>query len=408
MTHLTDITGKETAHFPVNITILGATGSIGKSTVDVIERHPESFRAYALTANTNDRVMYDLCRRLLPHVAVMKSEQAAERLRALLRASAIPTEVLSGDENIQKVASDAKVDAVMAAVVGAAGLKPTLAAVKAGKRILLANKEALVMSGALFMQAVSESGSLLLPIDSEHNAIFQCLPDHYYSGQRLENIRRILLTASGGPFRLTPLNQLQVVTPEQACAHPNWEMGKKISVDSATLMNKGLELIEACWLFHCTPDDIEVHIHPESIIHSMVEYVDGSVLAQMGSPDMRTPISYGLAWPQRIESGVASVDLFKLASLHFEKPDNLRFPALSLASDAFCQGGTAPAALNAANEVAVTAFLNNKLSFLDITKVIDRVLNKMIFHPAQNLDIVFDADFSARRIASELIEHRNF
>ncbi|PYA92923.1 1-deoxy-D-xylulose-5-phosphate reductoisomerase, partial [Pseudomonas aeruginosa] len=313
----------------------------------------------------------------------------------------IRTRVLFGEQALCEVASAPEVDMVMAAIVGAAGLPSTLAAVEAGKRVLLANKEALVMSGALFMQAVKRSGAVLLPIDSEHNAIFQSLPRNYADGLERVGVRRILLTASGGPFRETPLEQLASVTPEQACAHPNWSMGRKISVDSASMMNKGLELIEACWLFDAQPSQVEVVIHPQSVIHSMVDYVDGSVIAQLGNPDMRTPISYAMAWPERIDSGVSPLDMFAVGRLDFQRPDEQRFPCLRLASQAAETGGSAPAMLNAANEVAVAAFLERRIRFSDIAVIIEDVLNREAVTAVESLDQVLAADRRARSVAGQ-------
>jgi 1-deoxy-D-xylulose-5-phosphate reductoisomerase len=385
-----------------HISILGATGSIGLSTLDVIRRHPDRFSVYALTASTRAEELAVLCREFRPRVAVMANPEAAKTLAALL--SDLPdTQVLEGVEGLCQVASTPEIDTVMAAIVGAAGLSPTLAAARAGKRVLLANKEALVMSGKLFMDAVAEARAELLPIDSEHNAIFQCMPADKIRDPAAAGITRILLTASGGPFREYSAEDLRTVTPSQACAHPNWSMGRKISVDSATLMNKGLELIEACWLFNTTPDRVEVHVHPESIIHSMVEYADGSVLAQLGSPDMRTPIANGLAWPQRIEAGVAPLDLFAIGSFHFERPDLVRFPCLRLAAEAFEAGGTAPAVLNAANEVAVAAFLEGNLCFADIPVIIERTLAATQVEPADSFEIIFAKDTEARTRAREQI-----
>lgn len=384
------------------ITVLGATGSIGLSTLDVIRRHPARFSVYALTAGTRARELATLCREFRPKVAVMASERAADELRELL-ADCPGIQVLGGEAGLCAVAAANDADTVMAAIVGAAGLAPTLSAVRAGKRVLLANKEALVMSGQLFMDAVIASGSELLPIDSEHNAIFQCMPVDKIRDPKAAGITRILLTASGGPFRTMAAEELRSVTPSQACAHPNWSMGQKISVDSATLMNKGLELIEACWLFNTTPDRVEVHVHPESIIHSMVEYADGSVLAQLGSPDMRTPIANGLAWPERIEAGVAPLDLFAIGKFHFERPDLQRFPCLRLAAEAFASGGTAPAVLNAANEVAVEAFLDGKLCFADIPVIIERTLAATPVVPASDFDTIFTKDAEARSRAREQI-----
>ncbi len=385
-----------------SITVLGATGSIGLSTLDVIRRHPDRFSVYALTAGTRADELATLCREFRPAVAVMADAEAAERLKALL-ADMPETRVLAGETGLCEVAASAASDTVMAAIVGAAGLAPTLAAVRAGKRVLLANKEALVMSGKLFMDAVERHGAELLPIDSEHNAIFQCMPADKVRDPCGAGITRILLTASGGPFREYAAEDLRAVTPAQACAHPNWSMGQKISVDSATLMNKGLELIEACWLFNTTPANVQVHVHPESIIHSMVEYADGSVLAQLGSPDMRTPIANGLAWPERIEAGVAPLDLFAIGRFHFERPDLQRFPCLRLAAEAFAAGGTAPAVLNAANEVAVAAFLEGRLCFADIPVIIERTLTATDVVPADSFDTIFAKDAEARRRAREQI-----
>tara|TARA_R100000322_G_C5442706_1_gene191098 strand:- start:703 stop:1932 length:1230 start_codon:yes stop_codon:yes gene_type:complete len=390
---------------PRQVTILGATGSIGQSTLDVIARHPERFSVYAVTAHRSVDELAAICRRCHPRYAVIADETLVPRLIELL-GPGHSTQVLGGNQNLCEVAAAPEADTVMAAIVGAAGLVPTLAAVRAGKRVLLANKEALVMSGALFMDAVVESGAELLPIDSEHNAIFQCLPVGQSRDLQGAGVRRILLTASGGPFRLSSAEVLQKVTPDQACAHPNWSMGRKISVDSATLMNKGLELIEACWLFNTEPSRVEVHVHPESIIHSMVEYLDGSVIAQLGSPDMRTPIANGLAWPERIDSGVESLDLFALGSFHFEKPDRKRFPCLDLAAEAFKAGGTGPVVLNAANEVAVEAFLAGNLSFTGIASVIETVLSSAPVSPATTLEEILAADHAAR--AEAQVQLRRF
>lgn len=385
------------------LTILGATGSIGLSTLDVVRRHPERFSIYALTAGTRAHELAALCREFRPSVAVMADPEAAAALSELL--SDLPDiQVRSGAEGLCEVAAAPVADTVMAAIVGAAGLPPTLSAVRAGKRVLLANKEALVMSGKLFMDAVADSGAELLPIDSEHNAIFQCLPADKIRDPQGAGVSRILLTASGGPFREHSADALRSVSPEQACAHPNWSMGQKISVDSATLMNKGLELIEACWLFNTTPERVEVHVHPESIIHSMVEYLDGSVLAQLGSPDMRTPIANGLAWPERIDAGVAPLDLFSIGRFHFERPDLERFPCLRLAAEAFYQGGTAPAVLNAANEIAVSAFLAGNLCFADIPVIIEQTLAKTAVLPADSFEAIFAKDTEARQCAREQID----
>jgi 1-deoxy-D-xylulose-5-phosphate reductoisomerase len=386
---------------PQLITVLGATGSIGLSTLDVIARHPQRYQVFALSGYSRLAQLLALCLRHAPRFAVVPDENAAVTLREGLRAAGSSTEVLVGEQALCDVSEAGEVDAVMAAIVGAAGLRPTLAAVKAGKKVLLANKEALVMSGALFMQAVRTSGAVLLPIDSEHNAIFQCLPSHYGQGLANVGVRRILLTASGGPFRCTPLPQLQQVTPDQACAHPNWSMGRKISVDSASMMNKGLELIEACWLFDARPDQVEVVVHPQSVIHSLVDYVDGSVLAQLGNPDMRTPIANALAWPERIDSGVAPLDLFAIARLDFEAPDEVRFPCLRLAREAAQAGQSAPALLNAANEVAVEAFLQGRLRYPQIASMIEAVLQQQPVVALDDLEAVFEADGKARELARQ-------
>ncbi|MBA5982268.1 1-deoxy-D-xylulose-5-phosphate reductoisomerase [Pseudomonas sp. Y5-11] len=386
---------------PQQITVLGATGSIGLSTLDVIARHPERYQVFALSGFTRLSELLALCVRHVPQFAVVPEVAAARGLQDDLRAAGLSTRVLVGEEGLCQVASAPEVDAVMAAIVGAAGLRPTLAAVEAGKKILLANKEALVMSGALFMQAVHKSGSVLLPIDSEHNAIFQCMPQDFSRGLSTVGVRRILLTASGGPFRQTPLSELAHVSPDQACAHPNWSMGRKISVDSASMMNKGLELIEACWLFDAKPSQVEVVIHPQSVIHSLVDYVDGSVLAQLGNPDMRTPIANALAWPERIDSGVAPLDLFAIARLDFEAPDEERFPCLRLARQAAEAGNSAPAMLNAANEVAVAAFLDGRVGYLEIASIIEDVLSLEPVVALEDLDAVFTADAKARTLAGQ-------
>lgn len=387
-----------------NVCILGATGSIGLNTLDVISQHPELYCAYALTANTNHKEMFSLCEKYRPCYAVMVDERAAEILDLALKKSGIEVTVLAGAIALEQMASHDQVDVVMAAIVGAAGLKPNLAAANKGKKVLLANKESLVMSGQLFMSSVKESSAELLPIDSEHNAIYQCLPQGYICGESIgSSVSRILLTASGGPFRTWSKEELGGVTPAQACAHPNWDMGQKISVDSASLMNKGLELIEACWLFNVPPSKVDVHIHPESIIHSMVEYIDGSVLSQMGNPDMRTPIAYGLAWPNRISAGVSSLDLFKVGQLNFERPDVERFPCLQLAKDAFNAGGTACASLNAANEVAVSSFLKGNIPFTAIPDIISRVLDTVVVNDVDSVERVLSADLDARKVAEEII-----
>jgi len=389
---------------PVGIAVLGATGSIGTSTLDVLARHPQRFRVVALTANSNVDRLYSQCLATRPRYAVMADAASAKVLRDRLAGSAPEVEVLAGAAAIEQVAALDEVDQVMAAIVGAAGLPGSLAAARAGKRVLLANKEALVMAGRLFMDQVVAGGAELLPIDSEHNAIFQCLPSAYGGDQRPAGVRRILLTGSGGPFRTLPLEQLAAVTPEQACAHPNWDMGRKISVDSATMMNKGLELIEACWLFDTTPDRIDVVLHPQSVIHSMVDYVDGSVLAQLGNPDMRTPIAHALAWPERMESGVEPLDFRALAGLEFEDVDLQRFPALGLAFQAAHCGGTAPALLNAANEIAVQAFLDGRLGFTAIAALCAEALEHLASGEASDLEMVLEADHRARDYALGRIE----
>jgi 1-deoxy-D-xylulose-5-phosphate reductoisomerase len=386
---------------PQQITVLGATGSIGLSTLDVIARHPERYQVFALSGFSRLSELLALCVRHAPQFAVVPEPAAARCLQDDLRAAGLSTRVLVGEEGLCQVAAAPEVDAVMAAIVGAAGLRPTLAAVEAGKKILLANKEALVMSGALFMQAVRKSGSVLLPIDSEHNAIFQCMPRDFSRGLEAVGVRRILLTASGGPFRQTPMAELAHVSPEQACAHPNWSMGRKISVDSASMMNKGLELIEACWLFDAKPSQVEVVIHPQSVIHSLVDYIDGSVLAQLGNPDMRTPIANALAWPERIDSGVPPLDLFAVARLDFQAPDEDRFPCLRLARQAAEAGNSAPAMLNAANEVAVAAFLDGRVRYLEIASIIEEVLNLEPVVVVSDLEAVFTADAKARVLAEQ-------
>jgi 1-deoxy-D-xylulose-5-phosphate reductoisomerase len=385
------------------ITVLGATGSIGVNTLDVIERHPERYGVFALTGHRQIDRLFEQCVRHRPAYAVLDTAEAAQQLRGRLAEAGCFTEVLHGPEGLVAVASAPEVDAVMAAIVGAAGLVPTLAAARAGKRVLLANKEALVMSGALFMQEVAASGATLLPIDSEHNAIFQALPGDFRRGGDESGVTRILLTASGGPFRCTPLDELPAVTPEMACAHPNWVMGRKISVDSASMMNKGLELIEAYWLFGLPAERIEVVIHPQSVIHSMVAYADGSVLAQLGNPDMRTPIAHALAYPERIDAGVRPLDLFEIGQLNFERPDLRRFPCLALAYRVLEEGGLAPAVLNAANEIAVEAFLNRQLGFDRIPALIAATLDALPTGPADSLEQVLAVDAEARRKARELL-----
>jgi len=386
------------------ITLLGATGSIGVSTLDVIARHPNKYRVFALTAHSQVDKLAAQCQQFNPQYAVVGDSQSASRLQSLLKSSGSKTQVLWGRDSLCAVASDTAVDTVMAAIVGAAGLVPTLAAVQAGKKILLANKESLVMAGGLFMQAVADSGSLLLPIDSEHNAIFQCLPEDFNSSADRSGVKKLLLSASGGPFRGWSAEQMQSVTPDQACAHPNWSMGRKISVDSATLMNKGLELIEACWLFDMPASQIEVVVHPQSVIHSLVQYIDGSVLAQLGNPDMRTPIAHALAWPQRIDAGVADLDLFEVAQLNFEKPDLDSFPCLAMAKAAAAAGKNAPAILNAANEIAVQAFLDQRISFMQIAAVVEQTLNGQILTEPESLAAVQESDEQARLYSSAYIK----
>jgi 1-deoxy-D-xylulose-5-phosphate reductoisomerase len=385
------------------VAILGATGSIGLSTLDVLARHPDRFEVVALAAHRNVSRMLELCRTHRPRLAAMVDATAASHLATELRASGCTTDVLSGAAALSQIAAHPSIDTVMAAIVGAAGLASSLAAAAAGKRILLANKEALVMSGPLFMRAVQEGGATLVPVDSEHNAIFQCLSGHPLSGKAHAGVRRILLTASGGPFLRTETAALAGVTPEQACAHPRWVMGRKISVDSATLMNKGLELIEACLLFSLPPAQVEIVVHPQSIVHSLVEYLDGSMLAQLGNPDMRVPIAHALGWPERLASGVESLDVVRTARLDFESPDLERFPCLGLARAAAEAGGTAPAVLNAANEIAVGAFLERQLGFTEIPGVIAQVLAGHSVSQVTTLADVLQADEWARRKAQAAV-----
>ena len=382
------------------VAILGSTGSVGVSTLDVLARHRDKFSVVALTAHTNLVKLTDQCREHRPQFAVIGDAMSAPRFQEELRKLGLSTQVLAGPDALCEAAKHSDVDYVMAAIVGAAGLAPTLAAASGGKRVLLANKEALVMSGPLFMQAVQNGKAQLIPIDSEHNAIFQCLPQDAMrgtcAGSAVAGVRKILLTASGGPFLRASADSLHRVTPDEACAHPRWQMGRKISVDSATLMNKGLELIEACLLFGVLPAQVEVVIHPQSVVHSMVEYLDGSVLAQLGNPDMRTPIAHALGCPERLASGVESLDIVRVGRLDFEPPDEGRFPALRLARAAAEAGGTSPAVLNAANEVAVDAFLSGRLAFTGITALIDRVMQSHTTSPAGTLDEVLAADAWAR------------
>jgi len=391
-----------------NITVLGSSGSIGVSTLDIIRRHPERYRAFALCAHSQIDKLFEQCVEFRPKFAVLRDEVLADQLAGRCRVAGLETEVRHGVSALVALSSAPEVDAVMAAIVGAAGLEPTLAAARAGKRVMLANKEVLVMAGELFMHAVHEHGALLLPVDSEHNAIFQSLPADFSRGLTACGVQKILLTASGGPFRNVPLSALLQVTPEAACAHPNWVMGRKISVDSATMMNKGLEVIEAHWLFAAPPEMIQVVVHPQSVIHSAVQYADGSVLAQMGNPDMRTPIAYAMAYPDRVEAGVEALDLFKVGHLDFFEPDFERFRCLQLAYDALREGGTAPAILNAANEEAVAAFLDRQLPFLGIHALNEHVLNQLPAMPEGSLTDVLAADAEARRLARQLIQERRF
>lgn len=387
------------------VTLLGSTGSIGESTLSVLSQHPDKYRVYALTANKSVDKLFEQCVQFKPEIAVLLDENSADGLAKKLSIAGLSTEVLTGSAALEHVAASADADYVVAAIVGAAGLLPTIAAARAGKHILLANKEALVMSGGLFMREVEANNATLLPVDSEHNAIWQCLPvgdkqQYHFEGK---GIRRIILTASGGPFRDFAVAELEHVTPEQAVAHPNWSMGQKISVDSATMMNKGLEVIEAHWLFGLESEQIDVLLHRQSIIHSMVDYDDGSVLAQMGNPDMRTPIANALAWPERISSGVEPLDLAKVARLDFEEASFEKFPCLRLAYQALEKGGTCTAILNAANEVAVDAFLNKKIKYTDIARIIEQVLDLAIVESGDDLTQVLAADQQARHLANSFI-----
>lgn len=384
------------------VTILGSTGSIGESTLDVISRHPDAYRVFALSCNSNIEKLVKQCEKFKPDYAVVTSSESAILCSGLLSTKNIQTQVLVGIDGLNAVAVDDAVDIVMSAIVGAIGLEPTLCAVNSGKKVLLANKESLVMAGHLFMQAVNASDAILLPIDSEHNALFQCLPA-MTKGDKFSGVKKLLLSASGGPFRGKSMEQLEAVTPEQACVHPNWNMGKKISVDSATLMNKGLELIEASWLFSMPPEKIDIVVHPESVIHSLVQYVDGSVLAQLGNPDMRTPIAHALSWPDRMTSGVADLDLIELGRLNFESPDSVNFPCLRIALEAARVGLDAPAVLNAANEIAVQAFLDRRIGFTQISGVIEGTLDATIFNEPESLAAVKDSDMKARIHTQKLI-----
>ena len=386
-----------------NLTILGSTGSIGVSTLDVIRRHPQRYRVVALCAHSQIDRLFEQCLEFRPRYAVVKDTELAADLKIRLQAAECPTSVEFGPEALVRMASLQEVDTVMAAIVGAAGLSPALAAAVSGKKILLANKEALVMAGPVFMRAVRQNRATLLPIDSEHNAIFQSLPFDYSGDLARSGVQGLLLTASGGPFRSTPREALEYVTPEQACAHPNWVMGRKISVDSATMMNKGLEMIEAHWLFNVPAEKIQVVVHPQSVVHSLVQYVDGSVIAELGNPDMRTPIAHALAYPERIDSGVAPLDLFEIASLSFERPDFGRFPCLALAYRALRDGGSSPATLNAANEVAVQAFFDGRTGFSGIPRVIAAVMDRLPSTRLDSLDDVLAADAEARKVAESMI-----
>lgn len=390
----------------IGISILGATGSVGVNTLDVLARYPERYKVVALTAHSNVDLLFQQCQQCQPILAVMSDANAARQLQQRLRTINSPVEVAAGSAALEQAATLTETDYVMAAIVGAAGLPSTLAAAQAGKRILLANKEALVMAGSLFLQAIKTGGAELLPVDSEHNALFQSLPAVFTAGSMTlaeAGVSRLILTASGGPFLNTPLSELNQVTPAQACAHPNWDMGQKISVDSATMMNKGLEIIEACYLFGAELDQLDVVIHPESIIHSLVQYQDGSVLAQLGNPDMRTPIAHTLAWPNRIESGVAALDLCAVSQLNFLPPDEQRFPCLRLARQAYASGGTAPTILNAANEVSVAAFLQQRLGFDQIARLNEQVLQHCPVTAADTLDGILQTDARAREYAEQLL-----
>jgi 1-deoxy-D-xylulose-5-phosphate reductoisomerase len=401
--HKNHVPGPAAAGAPRGVSLLGSTGSIGESALDVLARHPQRYRVLALSGNTRVDALFEQCRRYRPSYAVMHDAASAVRLAELVRTNGLGIEVLSGPEGLARIAALPQADIVLAGMVGAVGLLPTLAAVRAGKRVLFANKEPLVMSGHIFMREARLSGAELLPIDSEHNAIFQCMPRDYRTGDAHVGVRKIVLTCSGGPFRTARPGELAQVTPAQACEHPRWRMGRKISVDSATLMNKGLELIEACRLFDLRPDQVEIVIHPQSVIHSMVEYTDGSVLAQLSNPDMRTPIAHALAWPERIESGVTSLDLVEIGRLDFERPDSERFPCLRLARAAAETGGTAPAILNAANEVAVAAFLAGEIGFNAIARVIEHCMLTILARADAELAAILADDGRARDAARDYI-----
>ncbi len=393
----------ENTSYKEGISILGSTGSIGLSTLDVIRVNADKYKVIALTAHQQVERLYTQCVEFKPQYAVMVDADAAVLLEAKFKNVDFEITVLSGHDSLNIVASLAETKYVMAAIVGAAGLQSSIAAARAGKHILLANKESLVMSGELFMNEVKQHSAVLLPIDSEHNAIFQCLPQNFSDGLSKNGVNKIYLTGSGGPFRNTVISDLENITPDQACAHPNWSMGRKISVDSATMMNKGLEIIEAKWLFQASSDQIEVVVHPQSVVHSMVQYKDGSVLAQLGHPDMRTPIANALAWPRRIDSGVADLDIIALARLDFEAPDEKRFPCLKLAREAMETGGTACTVLNAANEIAVSEFLNSNIRFIDIANIVERVLHTATIQQAKSLEVIVESDLVARKIAQDVI-----
>lgn len=390
-----------------SVCILGVTGSIGQSTLKILNQHPDKYSVFAISAHSRISELVDICKQFQPKVVVVPKQKVDELVALFVKNELQNIEILTDQEGLVSIASHPNVDVVMAAIVGAAGLLPTLAAVKAGKRVLLANKEALVMSGEIMMQAARDHQALLLPVDSEHNAIFQSLPHNYLeaerNGQPQQGVSRILLTASGGPFLNHSLEQLEKVTPAQACKHPNWSMGQKISVDSATLMNKGLELIEACHLFSISEHFVTVVVHPQSIIHSMVQYVDGSTLAQMGNPDMCTPIAHALAWPERLQTSVPALDLFEYSQLNFQAPDIQKFPALDLARQAMRAGGLAPTILNAANEVAVAAFLNQQIGFTNIPQVVEHTLQKLENSVADNIESILNKDKVARHVAQQYI-----
>lgn len=386
-----------------NVVVLGSTGSIGQNTLDVIARHPDQYKVLALTAYHSSERLFQQCLSVKPEIAILSSPELASELQQRLLDSNLTTTVLYGDSALQQIVSASEVDVVVAGIVGGAGLLPTLSAIKAGKRVLLANKEALVMAGALMMDAVQEYGATLLPVDSEHNALFQCMPPDFKPGCRPEGVERLILTASGGPFRNFSLADLLKVTPEEAVKHPNWVMGPKISVDSATMMNKGLELIEAHYLFQMPIEAIDIMIHPQSVIHSLVEYRDGSLLAQLGQPDMRVPIASALSWPARIASGVSAINLFEMGALTFEKPDTVRFPAMRLAVEALKAGGIMPTVLNASNEVAVSAFLKGYCRFTEIPTMIEEVMNQVCNQTVQAIDDILQADRLARDLAQALV-----